>query len=321
MNISKKSIGILGAGAFGTALAIAYSDKFNVTLFSCFEDHVSKMKISRINEFFKDVEIPENIDIKTTKFLGDKSFDYLLWVFPIKPTFEILKNLKSYINGTNTIICSKGLLPDSSFLYDLFEKELPYSKIGYLSGPNFAIELAQNKFSAADIAMKNIETATLFSKDLTTEFFKINPIDDFVGMQISGAIKNIIAIASGIAYGLDLGQNAHASLLSSAISEMKNLGVTLGGNAETFYGLCGLGDLILTASSQNSRNTSLGIQIANGLDIDELIKTNTMTCEGYDTISQIIELGKKHKVSLPICEIVYKIIFEKHSPDSITNVL
>ena len=320
MSIYKKSVGILGAGAFGTALAIAYSNKFNVTLFSCFEDHVLSMRNSRVNEFFKDIKIPENINIQTTKTLNDSSFDYFLWVFPIKPTFEILKNLKSSINGTNIIICSKGLLPDSSFLYDAFKQEISDSKIGYLSGPNFASELAQNKISAADIAVKDIETAKLFSEDLSTEFFKIKPMDDLIGMQICGAIKNIIAIASGIIYGLELGQNAHAALLSLAISEMKNLGVTLGGKVETFYGLCGLGDLILTTSSKESRNMSLGIQVAKGVDIEELMKSNNMTCEGYDTIHQIIELAKKHKVTLPICEIVYKIIFEKQSPKSITNV-
>ena len=312
------SIGILGAGAFGTALALAYHDKFDVTLFSCFDDHVNSMRQTRVNEFFKDVKIPEDIEIGTTANFNPENFNYLFWVFPIRPTPEILKTLKGRIDKANVIVCSKGLLPDLTFICDLFQRELPLSNVGYLAGPNFAIELATGKISAADVASKNIELAKTFAQSLSTDQFRLNAIDDMVGSQIAGAIKNLVAIASGIAYGLEFGENTHAALITESLSEMKSLGLKLGAKESTFYGLCGLGDLILTASSMKSRNTTLGMEIAQGKPIDELLKVTT--CEGYDTIHQIIEISRNNGIKMPICEAVYRIIFEHHPPITIADV-
>ena len=139
-----------------------------------------------------------------------------------------------------------------------------------------------------------------------------------VGSQIAGAIKNLVAIASGIAYGLEFGENTHAALITESLSEMKSLGLKLGAKESTFYGLCGLGDLILTASSMKSRNTTLGMEIAQGKPIDELLKVTT--CEGYDTIHQIIEISRNNGIKMPICEAVYRIIFEHHPPITIADV-
>ena len=315
----KKSIGILGAGAFGTALAITYYKLFNITLFSFFENHVSNMKSSRINEFFPDIKIPNDINIEQTENLKNYKFDYIFWVFPISPTEEILLPLKNYLNGTDVVICSKGLLPNSIFLSDLFKSTLPDSNIGYLAGPNFAIELAHNNYSAADIAFDNITKSSKIATDLSTENFKLNPINDIIGAQICGATKNIIAIGAGIIKGLNLGQNTYAAYLNIALKEMRKLGIALGAQNETFYGLCGLGDLILTTSTSDSRNTTFGINIAQGKSIAEAIN-NKSACEGYSTLKQVLDLANEKKISLPICETIYKIIFESYSPDFILNV-
>ncbi len=315
----KKSIGILGAGAFGTALAMVYHKLFNVTLFSCFEKHVSDMKSLHINEFFPEIKIPKDIDIDVTKNLKNYKFDYIFWVFPISPTKDILMNLKNYLNGTDIIICSKGLLSDSTFLSDLFKKLLPNTEIGYLAGPNFAIELANNKFSAADIAFDDINKAIQISNDLVTENFKLIPSDDITGAQICGAMKNIIAIGAGIIKGLNFGQNTFAAYLNISLKEMRNFGLALGAKSETFYGLCGMGDLILTTSSSDSRNTALGINIAHRKNIQDIVSAKS-TCEGYSTLKQVLSLAVEKNVFLPICATIYKIVFESLSPDSILDV-
>ena len=313
-----KSIGIIGAGAFGTALSIVYHKKHNVTLFSCFDDHVNCMKESHRNEFLKDFLIPEDIEIDTTSNLQGSCYDCILWVLPIKPTPNILAALKERIYGKPIVICSKGLLHDSSFVCDLFKNELPDSQVGYLAGPNFAVDLAQNKFSMADIAFNDIQNAKLFSNILSTDTFKLNAIDDMKGAQISGAFKNVVSIACGIAYGLNLGENAHSALLTLAIAEMVNFGCSLGAKKETFYGLCGLGDLVMTASNKQSRNTSLGIAVASGKNISDCL--NSTTCEGYDTIKQLIMLAMEHNIEIPICQRVYEILFDNKDPNSIVDV-
>lgn len=318
LTTKSKSIGILGAGAFGTALALVYYRDFNVTLFSCFKEHVASMKQTRVNEFFKDFEIPADIDLNVTSTLGAQQYDYLFWVLPIKPTAELLKSLKASMHDASVIVCSKGLLQDLSFVCDLFQKTLSRSKIGYIAGPNFAQELANGKMSVADIASRNIDVAREFANELSTRTFKLNPIDDMVGVQISGAMKNVIAIASGLVYGLNLGENARSALLTMGISEMERLGVSLGARRETFYGFCGLGDLIMTASSTKSRNTLLGVRFARGEPIEKILQN--ATCEGYDAVSLVVKLARKKGLKLPICESVYKILFESQPPNILIDV-
>ena len=170
----RKRIGILGAGAFGTALAFVYRNKFDVTLFSSFSDHVASMRRTRNNKFLNGFTITNDIQIEKTSNLKRNSYDCLFWVFPIKPTIEILENLKPQMNGTNVIVCSKGLLPDLTFVYDLFEKNLPSSIIGYLAGANFSVELADGKISTADMASRNFQSAKTFAEEFSTENFGRN---------------------------------------------------------------------------------------------------------------------------------------------------
>ncbi|MDR2667358.1 MAG: NAD(P)H-dependent glycerol-3-phosphate dehydrogenase [Holosporales bacterium] len=315
-----KSIGILGAGAFGTALALVFSKNFNVTLFSCFDEHVEMMVNNRINEFLSDVTLPDNINIKATKHLEKSVFDYLFWVFPVAPSIDILDDIKDKLDGTTVVIGSKGLSVSSQFLLSVFETNLPNSRIAYLAGPNFAADLAFDKMAAADVATRSLTHATSLASELSTETFKLYPTDDIIGIQICGAMKNVIAIACGISDGLNLGASMHAAILSFAIAEMKGLGIKLGARETTFYGLCGIGDLVLTSSSALSRNMSFGMRIAQGEKIDYVLSKNKAVCEGYDSVSHIVQLAKQNQVELSICNTVHDILFCNSDPKSIINV-
>lgn len=318
MSEAKQKIGILGAGAFGTAIALTYRKYFDVTLFSHFDEHVQSMKATRRNEFLDDCKLPEDIKICSTKELNSNKFESFFWVFPIKPTVEMVNTFKSELDGSDVIVCSKGILPNLTFICDFFQNALPHSTIGYLGGPNFANELALEKLSVADIATTTIGSAQKFAKKFSTPNFKLYPTDDLIGAQLSGAIKNIAAIACGISCGLGLGENAHAAIVSRSLDEMKNLGRAIGAKEETFYGFCGLGDLVLTTSSLRSRNMSLGVAIACGKSVASI--TEGTTCEGCDSVSQIMELASKHAVDMPVCKKVYQILCEKQHPESITDV-
>lgn len=312
-------IAVLGAGAFGTALAVLYSKKFDVSLYSCFQDHVAKMKKKRQNDFLENVDIPASIDIDVINSFQKSKFDCVFWAFPLKPSLEILRQIAAHLDGNNVIICAKGLLHDGTFLTDAFSKILPNSRLGYLSGPNFAHELAAFNNSAAIISATDILHASDFANALSLETFKLFPSTDVKGAQLCGAGKNIIAIASGIVAGLHLGYNAQAALVTEGLLEISALGVALGCKSETFQGLCGFGDLFLTASSGLSRNRSFGEKLAK----KELSKSNQkpeQTCEGYESVVQILHLSKKHSINVPICQAVYRILFENAAPESIIDV-
>ncbi|MDR0640247.1 MAG: NAD(P)H-dependent glycerol-3-phosphate dehydrogenase [Holosporales bacterium] len=315
-------VGVIGAGAFGTSLAICLSDNCDVSLFSFFDDHVEALRATRRNEFLRDLEIPGKIKIDNAyNISSDDYFDYCLWVLPVNPSIGILRDIGPALNERNIIICSKGLTQDGTFLADDFRALLPDSKVGYLSGPNFAIEIATLNPSASDVAFYDMADAEACISKLSNKYLRLLPTDDMIGIQLCGAVKNVIAIAGGIILGLELGQNALAALLSLAMLETRKLGLKLGAQEKTFCGLCGLGDLVLTVSSLNSRNTSLGKKIAEGMNPATIINSDATVYEGYEASKHIFNLGQRLGVEMPICDSVYRILYEKAKYKSIINVL
>lgn len=316
-------ISVLGAGAFGTSIAIMYS-KFidNIKLYSLFDDHVHEMQRTRINQFLPDFKLPENIDVCSIKdncnLFQNNDTQHIFWAFPIKATQEILDKIND-ISNANIIICSKGLLESGEFIFELFEQKFPNCKTFYLAGPNFAIDLAALKFSCANIGARNIANAVDLATQLSTSVLKLYPTDDVVGMQICAAVKNVVAIACGIMSGLNFGQDAHAAVVTLGLQELVALGEALNCKHNTFLSFCGIGDMLLTSSSELSRNMTLGKKIAEN-NITECLSHNTTTCEGYNTITQLLHLAKKHNVKTPICQIVYDIINCKCNVKDIVKV-
>lgn len=321
INSSRLNIGIMGAGAFGTSLAILYSHFHNITFFSSFEDHVDSMKKTRKNEFLKGFDLPEMIDIRIVSELKSCVFDYILWCFPTSPSLEILRGILTDIpDNVPIVICSKGITSLGTFLLDEFVDLLPNNPVGVLSGPNFAVDIASLSFSAADIGFKAFEISRKASKDLSNHYMRIFPTCDVIGMQIAGAIKNIIAIACGILVGLGSGQNAVSAMLTYGLQEMSLLGVALGAQKDTFYGLSGVGDLMLTASSETSRNMFLGKRLGLGESIEEIQKDSALA-EGGVCVSYILDVSHKLGLNTPICNTVFEIISGKISPKFMLNIL
>lgn len=314
-------IGIMGAGAFGTSLAISYSKSAEVVLFSYFEDHVQSMNEDRHNEFFKEFEIPPQVSIDVVNQVKYLEFDYILWCFPVRPTTKILAEVSHYICNMPVIICSKGFSCNGEFLSDEFEKNLQHKNIAVLSGPNFAIDLAQGKMSAADLAMDDFESASKIASDLSLTNFKLLPSNDLKGVQIAGAIKNVIAIACGIVTGLHGGQNTLSAILTFGLWEMIKFGEALGANKDTFFGLSGVGDLMLTASSDTSRNMSFGKRIATDFgDIEGILSNSHVVCEGAGAVKQIIDIANRHKIQLKLCNYVFDIIYNNKNPQTIFDI-
>lgn len=317
-------IGIMGAGAFGTSLAILYSSFNKITLFSAFEEHVNTMRKTHENVFLKGFQLSdaENIDIKHTLEITSSVFDYIFWCFPITPSLNILRTVAGSITkGIPIIICSKGITSRGTFLLDEFTKILPGNPIGIMSGPNFAVDVASLLFSAADIGFDNMETAEDVAKTLSNRYMRLVPTDDVIGLQIAGAVKNIIAIACGILVGLRAGQNAVAAALTLGLQEMSEIGTALGGKQKTFYGLSGVGDLMLTSSSETSRNMSLGKRIGQGENIQNILKNSCAVSEGAICLRYVVEISKKFNVKAPICNAVHNVISNKISPELILNML
>jgi glycerol-3-phosphate dehydrogenase (NAD(P)+) len=319
--MARRRIGIVGAGAFGTSLAICYSKWNDVLLMSGFEEQVRSMKPRRMSEFLPDFRIPDEVCIDTMVNALSTELDYVLWCLPTQPSVRVLNEMKHLINGRSVVICSKGFAQDGTFLMDAFEKLLPDSKIACLSGPNFATEIAECTQSAADIAMHNCEDSMEFASALSTEYFRLVPGGDVIGVQLCGAAKNVIAIACGIANGLGLGMNAHSALLSISMREISELGSRIGAKRDTFLGLCGVGDIVLTASNSGSRNMSLGKKVANGSDAGSVVKSAMAVCEGYDSTRHLVKLARENGVTLPVCEAVCKVLFDGESSSLILDIL
>ena len=338
-------VGILGAGAFGTALAISFSKKFHVTLYSCCENHVSEMRKTRINEYFSNFKILDNIDIKTIHKVNDICVNdtctdstcinsicidntctdsTLFWTFPVGPSLEILKNLdfknldfKSPIRRTPIIIGSKGLLDNGKLMSDIFSEY--FSDVLYMSGPMFAHEIANFERSYADLACKDIEIAKKFADILSSDYLKFYPTSDMIAPQVFGAMKNVMAIGSGIIHGLTDSANTKAAFISLATREMEIFGKSMG--AKNILNLSGIGDLILTMTNKTSRNFSLGYNlVTTKQSVIDLINNSKAVCEGYYTVAQIYKILNKLSIVLPITMTVYKILYESANIETIFDI-
>jgi glycerol-3-phosphate dehydrogenase (NAD(P)+) len=307
---------VLGAGAFGTSLSIMFSKFHRVYLFSAAQEHVNSMKMTRKNEFLKGFHIHEEINVISC--IHGLDLDYILWCFPVTPSISILERLADDIEkDTTIIICSKGICENGRFLSMEFGEILRGNEVGVLSGPNFAVDIASLKFSAADIGFKNFNVSRKVAFELSNEFMKLIPKEDIIGIQVAGTVKNVIAIACGILSSVDGGQNSLAALITLGLQEMMSIGTKLGAQKETFCCLSGIGDLLLTASSETSRNMQFGKRLGLGESVSHIFATSDSVNEGAACVDHIVSLFGSEA---PICQAVADIMHGKREPREILRV-
>ena len=309
-----KNIGIIGAGAWGTALSCILNKKENITIWSYEKKTVHQINKYRTNKtFLPNIKIPNNIS--ATNNLKDlMSCKFIFICVPSQFIKKIILKFKNFYKKDMIFVnCSKGIECSSKLLIsDIIKKILPGSEVAILSGPSFAIEVAKKKPTAVTIACKNQNNAKKLAILLNSKNFRCYYTNDVIGVQFGGIIKNILAIASGIVKSQKLGSSAKAALMTRGLSEMKRIGLAYGAKESTFYGLSGLGDLILTCNSELSRNFSTGLLIGKGKKINEIIKSKKTISEGIINSKTIFNLSKKKRIEMPVCGSVYKILYKKN---------
>lgn len=317
-------IGVIGAGAWGTALAMAAQRAGNEVIIQAHEQDVAEA-INKIHEnptFLKNFKLDKKI-IATTKLSEATNVDVVLLVTPaqfLRPVCEAAAD--NWPSGVPAVICSKGIEQDSySLMSEIVGEVLPAKPIAILSGPAFAVEVASNLPTAVTLASEDETLAKVLMETLNTHFFRIYRSRDVIGTQIGGAVKNVLAIACGIIEGRKLGDNAKSALITRGLAEITRLGIAKGAQAETFYGLSGLGDLTLTCNAMQSRNFSLGVALGQGEKLQDVINERISIAEGVYTASTMTSLARQLNVDLPICSAVDGVLNHFNDIDASINTL
>jgi glycerol-3-phosphate dehydrogenase (NAD(P)+) len=319
------AIGVMGGGAWGTTVAKLLSDKNSNVLLWAKETQVKKdIEKTRINKTYLN-KIKLNKSLKITNHLEDLSeLDILFVVIPTQYIQATLKPLKRIIKRNCILVnCAKGIdIRSTSLISEIINKTLPSNRLAIMSGPNFALEIALGKPTATLIATQKISDAKYIANLISSKTFRPYLSNDIIGAQICGAMKNVYAIGCGIIVGKNFGENAVASVIARSFAEIKSVGKKLGAQPETLSGLSGLGDLFLTCSSNKSRNFSLGFDLAKGKKLENLLRNKKTIAEGAYTVKAIKKLGKKLKLSLPLNDAIYKILYQnKNINNTISELL
>ncbi len=306
------SITILGSGGFGLALAVL-CDRIGheVTVWSAFKDEIDAiLRTGELKSKLPGVTVPESIKL-TTDISCVSGKDIVIVGIPTQFVRDVCGQAKPYISPETIIVSTAKGLESATFkrMSEVISETLPDNKIVVLSGPSHAEELARGIPTAVAVASDYADCAEYIQKTISDGTLRLYVNHDVIGCEIGGALKNIIALCSGILEGMELGDNSRAALMTRGLNEMTRLGVKLGARPETFVGLSGLGDLIVTCTSMHSRNFRAGILIGKGIEADEAVR-RVGTVEGYTCAKVAYDLAKSLGVEMPITEELHKIMFE-----------
>ncbi|MBW1671486.1 MAG: NAD(P)-dependent glycerol-3-phosphate dehydrogenase [Deltaproteobacteria bacterium] len=330
-----KRVGVLGAGSWGTALAILLANKGIKTVLWA-RNHKFAKQIRKSGEntlYLPGFELPAALEITSdiSKAVTDK--EVILFVVPSHGLREVAKQVSMALNDLSKspnlpyalVSASKGIENRTLLTMTEIMKEVLPSRISgrlaALSGPSFAQEVASSIPTAITIAASEHKLCTGLQDLFTTETFRVYTSLDLMGVQLGGALKNVMAIASGISDGMGFGTNTRAALITRGLAEMSRLGMRLGANPLTFAGLAGLGDLVLTCTGDLSRNRQVGLKLGQGKSIDTILKEMSMVAEGVKTTNSVYAMAEKYKIEMPITNQVYRVLYQGLDPKDAVNEL
>lgn len=314
----KLHISILGDGGWGTTLAILLSNKgYPVTLWGAFENYSKIMSKSRINaKFLPGLIIPKEIKITADIKSAIKDADIIVLAIPSQYTREVLKKIKSnFAKKSIFVSVTKGIeISSLKRISEIIYAQLGPVKLAVLSGPTIAQEVAKGIPTTAVAASTNKDVRKKIQNVFNTDKFRVYTNADLIGVELGGSLKNVIAIACGVADGLGFGTNTKAAILTRGLAEISRLGIAMGAKLKTFSGISGLGDLVTTCISQQSRNRRVGELIGEGKTLKEISSHMQMVAEGVPTAKSAYTLSLKYKIEMPITKEVYNLLYKNKSP-------
>lgn len=317
---------IIGAGSWGTALSILLNNNgHDVTIWSHSEKEIEMLQNEREHKTkLPNIKIPEEITLTTNLETAITNKDFIVMAVPSHAVRNTAKLMKEYVHKNQIIVdVAKGIEETTLMtLSQQIEEEIPQANVAVLSGPSHAEEVSRGLPTIVAIGAKDKQTAIYLQEIFTNETFKVYITSDVLGMELGGSLKNVIALAAGIADGLGYGDNTKAALITRGIKEIAQLGAAMGGKPETFNGITGVGDLIVTCASVHSRNRKAGYLLGQGMTMQEAMHEVNMVVEGVYSTKAAYKLGQKYKVDLPIINQVYSVLFEnKNVAESVKELM
>ncbi len=311
-------ISVIGAGSFGTALAmVLLSNGHDVTLYGRNPVQIQMIKSTGGNHrYLPGIMLPEELKASSDLSQSIEDADLLVMAVPAQQFRPVLKEIDEIKKGVPIVNVSKGIEQGSLMrMSQVWDDAYAGSYFACLSGPSHAEEVARRLPSTVCVSSLDPEFMLKVQQIFMNEYFRVYTNHDLTGVETGGAVKNVIALACGISDGLDLGDNAKAALITRGIAEMKRLGIAMGGEAETFAGLSGIGDLVVTCTSMHSRNRRFGIMLGQGMETEEALKKVGMIVEGYTTQEAVCLLADKYGVEMPISKTMHKLILGELTPE------
>ena len=318
-------VGVIGAGSWGTALALLlHTNGHQVSVWSIVEAEIEMLKMTHEHkDKLPGVKLPEDMEFTTDLQAAIYGKDLLVLAVPSPFTRSTSKLMSQYVEEGQVIVnVAKGIEEATLMtLSEIIEQEIPQADVAVMSGPSHAEEVGRGIPTTIVVGAKSKKTAEFISNCFMNEVFRVYISPDVLGIELGGSLKNVVALAAGIADGLGYGDNTKAALITRGIAEIARLGVAMGGKVETFSGLSGIGDLIVTCASMHSRNRRAGILIGQGKTMDEAMTEVKMVVEGVYSAKAAMSLSEKYGIQLPIIEQVNKVLFESKPADQAVKEL